>query len=422
MCLGHEGGGTLHTPGWLREGPLANRNYVLFLCGAFISAMGSWMHMVAQGWTVLQLSDSAFVLGLLGFCQLAPVLLFGALGGSLADRVDRRRFLIQTQMVSATLAVTLAVLQYLGRTTIPILLGIAAANGLMNALNSPAWMSFIKELVGPEQLRQAVAINSARFNLSRIIGPAIGGWLLVSFGPAACFALYAASFIAIQGALFAIDSNRPATTSPVKRPSGVLVVAKNPQVRAVLIPALGLTILAMPYSNFLPAMARDVFRAGPQGLSILLTATGIGAIVGALLSGSSLIGRQPRHALAVLQIVAGCTLAAFAWSPSFWLGAICIVAFGAAMIGFMTTANATIQLSAEPGTEGRALGLWTIVNQGVVPLGSLGMGVATQLLGVRSAIGVGGLGCLACGLLAFAIAQRAQGIPAIARRRESTVG
>jgi predicted MFS family arabinose efflux permease len=395
---------------------------VLFLCGAFISAMGSWMHMVAQGWTVLQLSDSAFVLGLLGFCQLAPVLLFGALGGSLADRVDRRRFLIQTQMVSATLAVTLAVLQYLGRTTIPILLGIAAANGLMNALNSPAWMSFIKELVGPEQLRQAVAINSARFNLSRIIGPAIGGWLLVSFGPAACFALYAASFIAIQGALFAIDSNRPATTSPVKRPSGVLVVAKNPQVRAVLIPALGLTILAMPYSNFLPAMARDVFRAGPQGLSILLTATGIGAIVGALLSGSSLIGRQPRHALAVLQIVAGCTLAAFAWSPSFWLGAICIVAFGAAMIGFMTTANATIQLSAEPGTEGRALGLWTIVNQGVVPLGSLGMGVATQLLGVRSAIGVGGLGCLACGLLAFAIAQRAQGIPAIARRRESTVG
>lgn len=392
---------------------------MLFLCGAFISAMGSWMQVIAQGWTVLQLSDSAFVLGLLGFVQLAPVLLFGALGGSLADRVDRRKFLIQTQMVSAALAVALAVLQFMGRTTIPILLGIAAGNGLMNALNSPAWMSFIKELVGPEQLRQAVAINSARFNLSRIIGPAIGGWLLVSFGPAACFAVYAVSFIAIQGALFAINGQRPAAASTIKRPSGVLIVAKNPQVRAVLIPALGLTILAMPYSNFLPAMARDVFQAGPQGLSILLTATGIGAIVGAIFSGSSLIGRQPRKALAVQQVIAGCTLAAFAWSPSFWLAALCIVAFGAALIGFMTTANATIQLSAEPGTEGRALGLWTIVNSGMVPLGSLGMGAATQLLGVRSAIGFGGLGCLICGLFAFAVAQ---GLPIIARRRESMVG
>jgi predicted MFS family arabinose efflux permease len=203
--------------------------------------------------------------------------------------------------------------------------------------------------------------------------------LLVSFGPAACFAVYAVSFIAIQGALWSIDSNRPAKASILKRPSGVLVVAKNPQVRAVLIPALGLTILAMPYGNFLPAMARDIFQAGPQGLSILLTATGIGAIIGAILSGSSLISRRPRHSLAVQQVIAGGTLAAFAWSPNFWLGAACIVAFGAALIGFMTTANATIQLSAEPGTEGRALGLWTIVNSGMVPLGSLGMGAATQL-------------------------------------------
>ena len=405
--------------GWFREGPLANRNYVLFLCGAFVSAMGSWMHMVAQGWTVLQLSDSAFVLGLLGFVQLAPVLLFGALGGSLADRVDRRSFLIQTQLVSAALAVLLAALQFMGRTTIPILLILAAAMGVMNALNGPAWMSFIKELVGPEQLRQAVAINSARFNLSRIVGPAIGGALLVSFGPAVCFAVNAASFVAILGALFSIDKRRPKTASILKRPSGVLAVARNPEVRNVLIPALGLTVLAMPYSNFLPAMSRDVFQAGPQGLSTLLTCTGLGAIIGAIFSGSALIGRRPRLALAVQQVIAGATLAAFAWAPSFWLSAVCIVAFGAALIGFMTTANATIQLSAEPGTEGRALGLWTIVNSGMVPLGSLAMGAATQLLGVRSAIGIGGLGCLVCGLIAFAIAQRGQNRLAIAQRRES---
>lgn len=394
---------------WLREGPLANRNYTLFLGGAFVSSVGSWMQTVALGWTILQLSNSTFLLGVLGFVQLAPVLLLGAVGGALADRVDRRKFLFVTQAVAAGFGALLAGLQFAGYATVPVLLLIAAANGTISALNSPTWMSFIKELVGPEQLRRAVAINSARFNLTRIIGPAIGGWLLVAAGPAACFTVYTVSFFGVLAALAAIRPDRPVgsvvpTTGQTK---GVLAVARNPQLQAVLLPALGLTVLVMPYSNFLPAMARDVFQAGPGGLSLLLTATGVGAITGALLSGVPFVARRPRQALAVLQLVAGGTLAAFAWSPTFLLGIICIVVFGAAVIGYMTTANATIQLAAEPGTEGRALGLWIIVNQGMVPLGSLLIGAATSYVSVRTALGAAGLGCVLFGVAAVYVAQRA---------------
>lgn len=393
----------------LREGPLANRNYTLFLCGAFVSGIGSWMQMVALGWTVLQISNSTFLLGLLGFVQLAPVLLLGAVGGALADRVDRRKFLFLTQAIAVVLGAILAGLQFAGYATVPVLLVIAAANGTISALNSPTWMSFIKELVGPEQLRRAVAINSVRFNLTRIIGPVIGGWLLVAAGPAACFAVYAVSILGVLAALAAIRPDRPAGAATMVKgpPKGVLAVARNPQLQAVLLPALGLTVLVMPYSNFLPAMARDVFNAGPGGLSLLLTATGIGAIIGAILSGLPIVGRRPRQTLAALQLLAGGTLAAFAWSPTFLLGFICIVVFGGAVIGYMTTANATIQLAAEPGTEGRALGLWIIVNQGMVPLGSLLIGAATSVVSVRTALGTAGLGCVLCGVLAVYVAQRA---------------
>jgi predicted MFS family arabinose efflux permease len=394
---------------WLREGPLANRNYTLFLGGAFVSSIGSWMQTVALGWTVLQLGNSTFLLGLLGFVQMVPVLLLGAVGGALADRVDRRKFLFITQAIAAAFGAILTVLQFTGRATIPVLLVVAAANGTISALNSPTWMSFIKELVGPEQLRRAVAINSARFNLTRIIGPAIGGWLLVVAGPAACFAVDTVSFFAVLAALAAIRADRllPSVLSAASRTKGLLAVARNPQLQVVLLPAIGLTVLVMPYSNFLPAMARDVFNSGPGGLSMLLTATGIGAICGALLSGVPFVARRPRQALAALQLVAGGMLAAFAWSPTFLLGLACIVVFGAAVIGYMTTANATIQLTAEPGTEGRALGLWIIVNQGMVPLGSLLIGVATSFVGVRTALGSAGLGCVFFGIAAVYVAQRA---------------
>lgn len=390
--------------------PLANRNYTLFLGGAFVSSLGSWMQMVALSWVVLQLGNSTFLLGVLGFLQLIPVLALGIPAGVLADRVDRRRFLLGVQGAATVLAFILAGLQYAGLATIPILLFLATASGVVNALNGPTWQAFIKELVGPEQLRRAIAINSARFNLTRIVGPSIGGWLLVTAGAGACFAANAISYLAVLAALFAIHTTRRdnAVPSGVVAPteSSTRAVLRNPRLQAVMIPAIGLAVLALPYSNFLPSMARDVFSRGPGGLSLLLTATGVGAVIGAFLSSLPIVARQPGRALAVMEIATGLALAAFAWSPSFYLALVCIAAFGAAVIGYLATAGATVQLAAVPGTEGRALGVWMIVNSGLVPFGSLAIGALAEAIGVRGALGWGGLGCLLCGVAASVVARR----------------
>lgn len=392
------------------ENLLANRNYTLFLGGAFVSSLGSWMQMVALSWVVLQLGNSTFLLGVLGFVQLIPVLALGIPAGVLADRVDRRRFLLWVQGAATVLAIVLAGLQYAGLATVPVLLFLATANGVVNALNGPPWQAFIKELVGPEQLRRAIAINSARFNLTRIVGPSIGGWLLVSAGAGACFAANAVSYLAVLAALVAIRTTRRETAVPrgigTPTEASTRAVLRNPRLRAVLIPAIGLSILALPYGNFFPSMARDVFGRGPGGLSLLLTATGVGAVIGAFLSSLPIVARRPGRALAVMEIATGLTLAAFAWSPSFPLALICIVAFGAAVIGYLATAGATIQLATVPGTEGRALGLWMIVNSGLVPFGSLAIGALAEVIGVRGALGWGGIGCLLCGVAASVVVRR----------------
>lgn len=395
------------SPRWLRDSPLANRDYTLFLVGAFISSLGSWMQSVALSWTVLQLGNSTFVLGLLGFVSTAPVLVLGIPAGGIADRADRRQVLLLTQGGALVLAALLAGLQATGRNTVLSLLAIAAASGVVNALNGPSWQAFIKELVGPKQLRRAVAINSARFNMTRIIGPAVGGWLLVAYGAAACFAVNAASFVAVIGALWFIRTKHRGTPAPTRGGlAGTLEVARNPRIREVLLPAVGLSILALPYGSFLPKMARDVFHQGAGGLSLLLTATGVGALIGAFISGQSFVARHPRGSLAVLQVATGVTLAAFALSPSIGIGLACQVLFGASLIGYLAIAGATIQLAAVPGTEGRALGLWMIVNTGMVPIGSLAIGAAAEGITMRGALAAAGVGCLLAGLVAVALARQ----------------
>lgn len=401
---------------WFVDGPLANRNYVLFLGGAFVSSLGSWMQVVAMGWLVLQLGNSAFLLGLLGFAQTAPVLVVGVYAGVLADRRDRRTVLLLTQGAATMLTLLLTVLEFQGAATVTALLLIAGGNGIVNALNGPAWQSFIKDLVGPDQLRRAIALNSGRFNLTRILGPAIGGWLLVAYGAVACFAFNALSFLAVIVALLLI---RPAHTTASSRleaaGASTLEVARNPGIRAVLLPAMGLAIFAMPYASFLPAMARDVFHSGAAGLSQLLTATGAGAVLGAVISGNARVARQPGRALALFQTSAGLSLALFAVAPGQYGGVAAMAFFGVSLVAFMATAGATIQLAAEPGTEGRALGLWMIVNTGLVPIGSLALGALGEFYTLRVALAFAGLVCGVTGLVAGFVVLRSKPPPGRAR-------
>src|SRR5919199_79275 len=170
---------------------LINRNYTLFMVGSFVSATGSWIQSVALGWLVLDLGNSAFLLGLVGFARMIPLLVFSFPAGALADRVDRRRMLMLTQCGSVMTAAPLAVATGLGLASIPMIVALALLAGLFDAFAWPVWSVFIKDLVGPEWLRTAVAVNSTRFNLTRIVGPAIGGVLLASFGTTLCFAVSA---------------------------------------------------------------------------------------------------------------------------------------------------------------------------------------------------------------------------------------
>ncbi|MCL4541153.1 MAG: MFS transporter [Chloroflexi bacterium] len=385
----------------VRDTPLANRDYVLFLLGAFVSSLGSWMQTVALSWTALQLShSSSFVLGLLGFVSTAPVLFLGVWAGEIADRRNRRHILITTQTFALLLAGILTVLQYSQHQTVFTILLIATLAGAVNAINGPSWQAFIKELVGPAQLRRAIAINSARFNLTRIFGPALGGWILVTSGAGACFAFNAISFIAVVIALLIVHGHYLSPPRPSRGQLGdLLAVTKNQEIRGALIPAIGLSVLALPYNSFLPQMA-TLFGQGAAGLSMLLTATGIGAVLGAALSGTTTVAHHPRQALGALQILAGLALAAFAWSHNFLIALFCLTIFGAAIIGFLAVAGATIQLAAAPGTEGRALGLWMIVNSGFVPFGSLAEGAAAEAIRIDNALGIAGVGNFICGIIA----------------------
>ena len=306
----------MRLPVWLRDSPLANWNYTLFLVGAF--GLGSSDAVCSAG-----LDDPATgkfrLLARGARLRAAAGAGAGAAGWHDCRPTNRRMFLIWTQSALTVLAVILAALEYAGRASVAAILIVATLNGIANALNGRTWQAFIKELVGPEQLRRAIAVNSARFNLTRIVGPAIGGWLLVVAGAGACFAANAISFVAVIAALLAIRSNYqhpPRVTG--KMPGGdYWSVARNPRILGVLIPAIGLSVLALPYANFFPAMARDVFHKDASGLSYLLTATGVGAVIGAAISGSSLVARHPARALAVLEIIAGIALAAFAWYAAF---------------------------------------------------------------------------------------------------------
>ena len=381
---------------------LINRNYALFLSGAFVSALGVWMQTVALGWLVLELSNSAFLLGLTSFMQMVPLFAFSLVGGAVADRVDRRRLLIITQGMSTISAALLALLTAIGLINIPIILILALIGGILNSFQWPTWQVFIKDLVGPEQLRSAIAVNAARVNLTRVLGPALGGFLLGSIGVAGCLAIGAVAMLGVQVSFWAIRLQQPAAKArslswlPVLW-EGIAYGWRDRQVREVLLATSALGILAMPYQAFLPAFARDVLHVGEQGLGILLSSVGLGAVAGALGSGTRRVGRRPYLAMGALMCGTGLSLAVFALTDRPWLALPALALVGLGSIGYMSTANATIQLAVPDGLMGRIMGLWVMVNAGTMPIGSLAIGVVADRIGVQLAVAAGGILCALLG-------------------------
>ena len=381
-----------------------NRNFTIFTLGAFASATGSWIQTVALGWLVLELGDSAFLLGLAGFARMIPVLLLSFPAGVLADRVDRRWLLLLSQAGAVAAAAALAGAVWLGVASIALILAIAVVAGVCDALTWPVMTVFVKDLVGPQQLRVAVAVNSARFNLTRIVGPAIGGALLAWFGPAACFAV---ATVAMAGVGLAILSMRvPPQARPEDGPpllpalkDGLRYALGVERVRRLLLITAGLGFFAMPYQQLLPAVARDRLGTGPDGLGLMMAAVGVGAIAGALVSPMRVVQRYTRRVLVGLPLATGLALVLLGQARGLVSAALPLAVIGFSLIAYMTTANATLQLMVRERVVGRVMGLWVVVQSGVMPFGSLALGALGDRLGLPLALAIAGGGTVLVTLL-----------------------
>lgn len=385
-----------------------HRDFRLFYAGQLISVTGTWMQTVAAGWLVLTLTGSPLALGLVAVARALPVLLLSFVGGTLADRVDRRRLLLLANAAAAIVSTVLAVLTATGRIEVAGVLVLSALLGVTFAFEMPARQSWIVELTGPRHLANAIALNSMLFNSARIAGPALAGLIVAVFGPATAFAINALSFVPVIGVLLVI---RPA---PIKRPPlggrralGDVVAYLRAETPVALMLALlaANTIFASGYIVLAPALARDLGQ-GAAGLGFLMAAAGLGAVAAGLV----LAGSGSRLARSRTLLVSGLALAGFVAgigsSGTFAITLLLLVGLGFAMIGFTATSNTLIQTVAPEALRGRIMSLYVAVMVGMMPANGLFAGVVAERFGVSAAFVVGAAIWAACVLVAFGASTR----------------
>jgi MFS family permease len=368
------------------------------------------MQSVAQGWLVYRLQERALDLGTVAFAGYLPILLFAPLAGVIADHLPRRRVLLATQTALMLLAAGLGALVWMDRVTVRTVVLFAAATGLVSALDVPTRQSFLVEMVGAEDLSNAIALNSSIFNGARVIGPAIAGTLVRLVGEAPCFVLNAASYLAVLTALAAMRLPA-AVPTPHRRAlgagflSGLRYVWGTPALRSLLL-LLGIVCgLGVQYVILMPVFARTVFRTGAGGYGLLLTAAGIGSMASALqLAARRYTERQHRrHLIAGLGLLAG-GIVGVAASPRLEVALICQVVAGFGMVRYLATTNTLLQLLVDDAYRGRMMGLHTVMFLGTQPLGSLVLGAIAQSVGARrAALLAGGVTIAAGAWLAVAM-------------------
>jgi MFS family permease len=384
-----------------------HRDYAFFWSGNFLSNIGTWMQNLALGWLVLELTNSPFLLGLNGFLGTAPSLVFSLPGGAIADRLNRRKLMIVTQTVMMLLALTLAVLTSFRIITIQEIMAISFLTGLASSLNNPAYQAIVPDLVRREDLTNAVALNSAQFNMSRAIGPTLAGLALGSLGSAGCFYLNSLSFLALIIALLAIKlpphTREEGPSVWAAMVEGLRFVARNRAVIVLLsVPAV-LSLLGLPFVVLMPIFARDLLHVGPSGLGYLMAGAGIGAVISALtLAAQAHI--QHRRAFVVGSAAAfSLGLILLARATTFLAAFSLLILLGATMVGALTLTNSTLQFISPPEYRGRIMSMYTLAVIGLSPLGSLQAGAVAEALGVRRALTLGGAVCLAYFLILLVV-------------------
>lgn len=373
-----------------------HRNFRLYWTGALISLVGTWVQQTAQTYLVWELTRSPLQTALPMFFFTLPTTLFALLGGVIVDRVDRRRLLLVTQSLFAAQAAVLTVLTWLDLVHVGHINALAFASGLVMAVDAPARQSLVPDLVDREDLTNAIALNSLVFNASRIVGPLIGGLLYAAGGPKLAFLFNTLSFGAILYPLAVLTlardrSGRPTTTMWADLREGLTYVWTHPVVRTVLLLVALIGTFGFSYLVLMPVMTTEVFRGGPAQNGYLLGAVGVGATTGALLVAATARSGRAGRRLLWLGVLTGGSLLAFAASRSLPLAAAILFVVGGSIIGFLATANATIQELVPDALRGRVMSLYSLALLGSGPANSLLAGALGSAIGAPGAIAIAGL-------------------------------
>ncbi len=376
--------------------PLRHRDFALLFGGTLVSHTGDLLQSMAQSWLVFDLTKSAFKLGVVGFCQLLPRLLLGVFGGVIADRVDRRRLLITTQAIAMLQAIAMFVLVATGRITYGQIVVLTLVLGVADTLHLTARHALIPLLVPPSELQAGVALNSAGMNLTQIIGPSLGGALLGIFGVAGCLAINAISFVAILGALFAMQwrpSREVAESHGVvdELVEGLRYVGARERLWVPVAMAYAIASLAMAFSRLLPVFASNVLGGGSRTYGALLAALGTGAVIASFAVASRGRGGLRRLHAAVLLLVAALCL--FAESRWLFVSLVALAAVGAAQMVFRTTALAICHEATDDAHRGRVMSIF-LLDYGLWSFGTLWLGFLADARGPGFAVLTGALSCL----------------------------
>jgi MFS family permease len=374
---------------------LGNRNYRLFFTAQSISICGTWMQKVAQVLLVLQLSGSGVVLGITVGLQEVPVMLLTTWGGVLADRLDKRRLLVMAQIASMVPAFVLAGLTAGGVVRLWMVWALALVIGSVEAVEKPTRQSFVIEMVGPESLTNAVALNNITINAGKIVGPALAGGLIGLAGLAPCFAINGASFTVVILGLYLMDGDQLARPVRPERArgqvrAGLAYVRGEPALLATLVLLTIAGTLAYNWNVTLPLLGKEAFGGSPSQIGLLFTAMGIGAVFGSLAIAGSLTASIGR--LFVTGLVFAAALCLTAWSPTLPITYPLLVVLGTASIAFRAVASAIVQLWSAPEMRGRTMSLLVLATAGTTPIGAPIMGWISSHWGARSALAVGGVG------------------------------
>ncbi len=377
-------------------------NFRLYIIGHFVSMIGVWMQIVALSWLVWRLTGSADWLGAVGFCSRILTFVLGLIGGAIADRIFRRNLILITQFLSMLQATILAILTILGIITPELVIGLVLFIGAVYAFDFPARQSFVTDIVGKNQVDNAVALSSSAVHAARVVGPSIAGILMAWWGEGACFVINALTFVALIIAILLMDKSllnvQPRHDLPMHKAihEGVKIAWHNHKLRYPLILLASISFFLLPYYILVPIFVDKIYGRGPESYGFLMAISAVGSLFGSLIMAKSTGPGRIRKNMFLASLGFGISVITFSWMPSYEMGMSAMFFIGLFALIALASINAWLQKEAPDHVRGRVMSLYTMMFFGVAPFGSLIGGFAAGRIGAPTTLSIGGsLGILA---------------------------